>query len=678
MIIENASKTETTAENKYNIEVTAKTFRSLFGDLYSKPFESMIREIVANAHDANRRAGYTGPVGISAHKDGAEHYIQIKDNGIGMNHSDMVNVYTTFFKSTKDNNNEDIGGFGIGSKSPLAYADYFISTSVKDGKKNVIMTSKNNDMPSYQVMLKDADTNEPNGTTVRIPIRQEDIGKLEEVYQNQLIGFWPLPKLTKLDGKEFKFNVFEVTDGLRVTSVPGHYRSTLMISVGGPAYSMRNVATYFDCQTILDVPIGEVKVSLSRESITYDDDIRSLSLKIHKEKMAKVFDKIKKMTKEELLNNPWVFGIVLFPETRPILDEIFDKLGFDALDGLKWGFWNKPGMGKYCSKATRSLEPDVQKKELKGYVMDMIRLIMKEDCLNFAPTSMVKDSETIVPPSCMPKGLTLFIDKPEDELKAFAASLGKECNIVNMDSPKVRKYLSRTNKGQFSVGDGEPIRFSDTIFFASNGSEELVYDVDKIKPDELFVVGSPSTSQIHYSNAISALKKIFPGKDIYVGRGTPKGFEAAKICGLPNVLTFTAGEVSQLHIYKLMEFMSDEVKEEAVKYGKGFLRARLDSHTIRASCEFGGDSISFSEFVYSRSELLKNRAKEIGLEILNSGDAITTKEVLHPLNVVGIILIKQQIRKVLDERYPMWDDINLIFCQYIERLDNELQRNGQS
>lgn len=32
MIIENANKTETTAENKYNIEVTAKTFRSLFGD----------------------------------------------------------------------------------------------------------------------------------------------------------------------------------------------------------------------------------------------------------------------------------------------------------------------------------------------------------------------------------------------------------------------------------------------------------------------------------------------------------------------------------------------------------------------------------------------------------------------------------------------------------------------
>lgn len=677
MIIENASKTETTAENKYNIEVTAKTFRSLFGDLYSKPFESMIREIVANAHDANRRAGYTGPVEISAHKDGVEHYIQIKDNGIGMNHSDMVNVYTTFFKSTKDDNNEDIGGFGIGSKSPLAYTDYFISTSVKDGK-NVIMTSKNNDMPSYQVMLKDADTNEPNGTTVRIPIKQEDIGKLEEAYQNQLIGFWPLPKLIKLDGKEFKFNVFEVTDGLRVTSIPGHYRSALMISVGGPVYSMRNVPTYFDCQTILDVPIGEVKVSLSRESITYDDDLKNLSLKIYKEKMAKVFDKIKTMSKEELLNNPWVFGIVLIPETRPILDELFNKLGFDVLYGLKWGFWNKPGMGKYCSKATRSLEPDVQKKELKGYIMGQIRAIMKENCINFAPTSMVKDSETIVPSSCMPKGITLFIDKPEEELKAFATSLGKECNIVNMDSPKVRKYLSRTNKGQFSIGEGEPIRFSDAIFFASNGSEELVYDVDKIEPDELFVVGSPSTSQIHYSNAISALEKMFPGKDIYIGRGTPKGFEAAKACGLPNVLTFTAGDVNQLHIYKLMDFMDDEVKEEAVKYGKGFLRARLNSHTIRASCKFGGESISFSEFIYSRSELFKNRAKEIGLEILNSGDAITTKEVLHPLNVVGIILIRQQIQKILDERYPMWNDINAVFCQYIERLDNELQRNGQS
>lgn len=677
MIIENASKTETTAENKYNIEVTAKTFRSLFGDLYSKPFESMIREIVANAHDANRCAGYTGPVEISAHKDGVENYIQIKDNGIGMNYEDMVNVYTTFFKSTKDDNNEDIGGFGIGSKSPLAYADYFISTSVKDGKKNVIMTSKNNDMPSYQVMLKDADTDEPNGTTVRIPIKSEDIGKLEEAYQNQLIGFWPLPKLTKLDGKEFKVNVFEVTDGLRVTSIPGHYRSALMISVGGPTYSMRTVPIYFNNQIILDVPIGEVKVSLSRESITYDDDLRSLSLKIHREKMTKVFDKIKKMTKEELLNSPWVFGIVLFPETRPILDEIFDKLGFDALDGLKWGYWNKSGMGKYCSKATRSLEPDVRKKELKGYIMGQIWSIMKEDCINFAPTSMVKDSETIVPPSCMPKGITLFIDKPEDELRRFAASIGKECNIVNMDSPKVRKYLSRVNKGQFSVGEGEPIRFSDVIFFASNGSEELIYDVDKIKPYELFVVGSPSTSQVHYSNMISALKKLFPGKDIYAGRGTPKGFEAAIACGLPNVLTFTAGDVNRLYIHKLMEFMNDDVKEEAIKYGKGFLRSKLDQHTIRVGCEFGGESISFSEFIYCRSNLLKDRAKEIGLEILNSGDAITTTDIMHPLIVVGVILIKQQIRKVLDERYPMWDDINKVFCQYIERLDNELQRNGQ-
>ncbi len=63
---------------------------------------------------------------------------------------------------------------------------------------------------------------------------------------------------------------------------------------------------------------------------------------------------------------------------------------------------------------------------------------------------------------------------------------------------------------------------------------------------------------------------MFPGKDIYVGRGPPKGFEAAKMCGLPNVLTFTAGDVSQIHIYKLMGFMSDELKEEAVKYGKGF------------------------------------------------------------------------------------------------------------
>ena len=101
MIIETENKTETTAENKYNIEVTSKTFRSLFGDLYANPFRSMIREIVANAHDANRQSGYNGPVEISIYKDGVEYYMEIKDHGVGMTYDDMVNIYTTFLNLRK-------------------------------------------------------------------------------------------------------------------------------------------------------------------------------------------------------------------------------------------------------------------------------------------------------------------------------------------------------------------------------------------------------------------------------------------------------------------------------------------------------------------------------------------------------------------------------------------------
>lgn len=102
MIIKEDSTVTSTGENKYEIEISGKTFKSLFGDLYAKPFESMIREIVANAQDANKRAGYDGPVEIYVHREGLySSYIEIKDHGIGMSLDDMKSVYTTFLSQQK-------------------------------------------------------------------------------------------------------------------------------------------------------------------------------------------------------------------------------------------------------------------------------------------------------------------------------------------------------------------------------------------------------------------------------------------------------------------------------------------------------------------------------------------------------------------------------------------------
>lgn len=669
MIIETENKTETTAENKYNIEVTSKTFRSLFGDLYANPFRSMIREIVANAHDANRQSGYNGPVEISIYKDGVEYYMEIKDHGVGMTYDDMVNIYTTFFKSTKSDNNDSIGGFGIGSKSPLAYADYFIATSVKDGKKNVIMTSKNNDIPSYQVMLKNVDTNDTNGTTIRIPIEANHVGQIEGVYNQELIGFWPLPKLTDLNGKDVSAEAIEVIDGLRLIKMKPSHFSGFKMSVGGPNYVISHLPMAFNLVTIMDVPIGDVKVSLSRETVAYDDSLKQTLSRIFKDRMGEIDSKVKEMTKEEILSTPWIPKLFFTPDTASICETIFGKLNFDFLKDVKWAFQNQPYGGKYCSRTWNNF---------KKYIMGYLGNIIKQDSLNFAPTDMVQDSQIVVSKGCMPPGITFFVDMPEDKLKEFAEFLGKKCNILNADDPKIRKYFSRKNREPIPVKKGDPIKFSADVFYSSNGSNKTIYELDEIGENDVFIVGEPNTKSIHYTRKMEALKKIFPDRNIYVGRGTPKGFIAAKVSGLKNVFTFYSSDPHEIRYVKLFEIMTDEEKEKAIAAAKFVMRKNPGKTIFNFSSTIGSESICPGSFIYTISPLLKERMKDVVLSAINNGDAIDLGDDSHPLIVIGVALIKMQIEKILDQMYPMWNNPNSVFLKYIESLDNELQHNSKS
>nr|DAD57713.1 MAG TPA: HATPase [Bacteriophage sp.] len=669
MIIETENKTETTAENKYNIEVTSKTFRSLFGDLYANPFRSMIREIVANAHDANRQSGYNGPVEISIHKDGVEYYIEIKDHGVGMTYDDMVNIYTTFFKSTKNDSNDSIGGFGIGSKSPLAYADYFIATSVKDSKKNVIMTSKNNDIPSYQVMLENVDTDDANGTTIRIPIEQNDVGKIEPVCYEELIGFWPLPKLTDLNGEDVSAKAIEVVDGLRLIKSKTNRSPRFRMSVGGPNYVISHLHIAFNTIFIMDVPIKDVKVSLSRETVTYDDALRQTLSRIFKEKINEIDSKVKAMTREEILSTPWIYKLLLTSDTRPIFETIFDKFNFGFLKGVKWAFSNQTYGGKYCSRVWNDT-----KKYMVGHLIEII----KEESLNFAPTSMVDDGAITVSKGCMPPGVTFFIDMPEKELKEFAESIGKKCNILTPDDPKIRKYLNRKNREPIPVKKGDPIKFSADVFYSSNNSNKIVYELDEIGENDIFIVGDPNTKSVHYVRKMEALKKIFPDRNIYIGRGTPKGFIAAKVSNLKNVFTFYSSDPHEIHYVKLFKVMTDEEKEKAIAAAKFVMRKNPGKTIFNFSSTIGSESICPGSFIYTISPLLKERMKDIVLSVINNGDSIDLGDNSHPLIVIGATLIKMEIEKVLDQMYPMWNDPNSVFLKYIESLDNELQRNSQS
>lgn len=48
-------------------------------------------------------------------------YLEFKDFGIGMSEDTIMTVFTQYGNSTKNDSNDEVGGFGIGSKTAFCY-----------------------------------------------------------------------------------------------------------------------------------------------------------------------------------------------------------------------------------------------------------------------------------------------------------------------------------------------------------------------------------------------------------------------------------------------------------------------------------------------------------------------------------------------------------------------------
>jgi len=116
---------------QFSIKMDARAFDILSASLYSDRLLAPIRELIANAYDASKENMLvTLPTALMP-------IFSVRDYGPGLSHEDALVLYTTYFESTKNNDNNSIGGFGLGSKSPFAYVDQFTVDSVfkePDGK----------------------------------------------------------------------------------------------------------------------------------------------------------------------------------------------------------------------------------------------------------------------------------------------------------------------------------------------------------------------------------------------------------------------------------------------------------------------------------------------------------------------------------------------------------------
>ena len=178
---------------RFQVKNNSIAFRLLTENLYQNKLKSILREIINNSYDScitRNSLGLTKPDNVSdihINFNNIQKSFTIRDYGIGLSKEDMTNLYTTYFQSTKTNDSKTVGGFGIGSKSPLALVNEFMSTSYYNGKKiTLLIFLDSNDMPTYSI-VEEADTSEPNGLEVSFTVPSNyDIEKVGNVTDNYM------------------------------------------------------------------------------------------------------------------------------------------------------------------------------------------------------------------------------------------------------------------------------------------------------------------------------------------------------------------------------------------------------------------------------------------------------------------------------------------------------------
>jgi hypothetical protein len=294
-------------------------------NIYSNPIGSVVREITSNCFDSHKEAGVDTPVILKLTKENNETYISFIDNGVGMSRERITNVYAQYFNSTKRNDNNQIGGFGIGGKTPLAYAESFFLITRYNGTKYTYSVRKGKKSPVIDMLDKEK-TDERNGTIVKIPVRSSDVMTFEREIVRQLYYF----ENVIFEGfSPFVKNDYKIIEGNNFLYRGQDYNPYMHICLGRVAYPIDfNVfssgeidASDWYVPVAIKLEIGEINVTASRESIDYNEATKKLikkKMELAKEELLTMLEK-----QHEKLNTLEEFYLLEDNPHRLILTENF-------------------------------------------------------------------------------------------------------------------------------------------------------------------------------------------------------------------------------------------------------------------------------------------------------------------------------------------------------------------
>lgn len=198
---------------------------------------------------------------------------------VSVEFDDALVLYSTYFRSTKEQSNDYIGAFGLGSKTPFAYTDNFLVTNRFNGTERVYNILTNVDSKPQINLMHTQVTTECNGLEVKLAVAPEDYNEFKEAIQSQLVYFDPRPTVLNeavtFPDITYRGKTFLILEGDGIPEADhSYYRKEARAVVGNNSYTVEkniNSKLFSDQNLVLRFNVGEVMVTASREELKYDE-----------------------------------------------------------------------------------------------------------------------------------------------------------------------------------------------------------------------------------------------------------------------------------------------------------------------------------------------------------------------------------------------------------------------
>lgn len=285
-------------ERQFGIALSPKIYSIMSDRLYTDRVGSVVREVCSNAWDAMKMRSLASglpqePFKVTLPTDLEPHFI-VEDSGPGMPDEVAQDLYSTLGLSTKENTNDQIGAFGLGSKSPFAVTDTFTVENTYDGVTHHYLCFKSESgLPS---LLKTGETADgrPNGVKVMIPAASNKYAEYKRALTRQLIVMEPKPIINNIEEFDFveAIKLIETPHGFVLANAQefGLAARAVYARMGMVIYPL-DVAQVnipygnriyeklsHNAALVLEFNIGDLEPLPSREGLTYDDNTARRSL----------------------------------------------------------------------------------------------------------------------------------------------------------------------------------------------------------------------------------------------------------------------------------------------------------------------------------------------------------------------------------------------------------------